>query len=119
MSLRIEGEGDGAAIGGLIRGIGPTLIIAAGAVTPTHTSHPIDTEAAAPADDLDTITPSNALPGDRIALRQVDAARDVTIKNSTGNIITNTSADLNLLNLTRRADIFWDGTIWGALRYLG
>lgn len=61
-----------------------TLTIAAGAVTPTKTRHYVDTEAAAAADDLDTIT--NTADGMLLVISAVNAARVVTVKNNTGNI---------------------------------
>lgn len=117
----IHAGGMGAAVGlaGLIQGIGPTLVIAAGSVTPTHRSHAVDTEAMAAADNLDTIVPTNAAPTDVLALRQLDGGRQVTILDGMGNIITEGGSDLNLLNTTRRGYCFWDGTIWGVERFTG
>jgi hypothetical protein len=64
--------------------------IASGAVTITRKSLDtllyIDTQAAASADDLDTITITGFAEGDKITLRGADGARIVTVKDGTGNI---------------------------------
>jgi len=119
LSLRIEGDGDGAAMGGLIRGIGPTLVIAGGSITPTHRSHAVDTEGGGASDDLDTVVPTNALPGDPLIIRQLDGARAVTVRNLIGNITTLTGGNFGLVNTTRRGDLAWDGTTWIFERYTG
>ncbi len=119
MGLKIEGDGAAPAAAGLIRGIGPTLVIAAGAITPTHTSHAVDTEAGAGADDLDTISPANALPGDPLVIRQLNAARVITVNNLVGNITTVNGANLSMVNTTRRGEVTWDGTTWTFERYTG
>lgn len=67
------------------------LTIATGAVTVTQSIHSIDTESDAASDDLDTINfPSNV---DLLLLTAANAARTVTLKNSTGNILTATGRD--------------------------
>ncbi len=119
LGLSIEGDGNGAAVGGLIRGIGPTLVIAAGSITPTHRSHAVDTEAGAGTDDLDTVVPTNALPGDPLVIRQLNAARAVTVRNLIGNITTLTGGNFGLVNTTRRGELTWDGTTWTFERFTG
>jgi len=60
------------------------LTIAGGVITKTKANHSIDTEAAAAADDLDTI--DGGSDGDIIFLRAVNDAHTVIVKNDTGNI---------------------------------
>lgn len=105
--------------GGLIKGAGPTLVIASGSITPTHSFHLVDTEGAGAADDLDTIVGTNALPGNPLVLMQVDDARDVTAKNGTGNLTNESSGDLGLVNTTRMLVCHWNGTKWGVERFTG
>lgn len=81
---------------GLIPGQGEPLIIAAGSITPTHTFHRVDTEAAAATDDLDTIVTTNMVPGDRLTITSVSNARDVVVKDGTGNLAIAT--DFTLTN---------------------
>lgn len=64
-----------------------TLTIASGAVTATRSMHAVDTEASAAADDLDTINVGSVSDGCLLWLRLVNAARVVTLKNGTGNLV--------------------------------
>lgn len=80
------------------------LTIAAGAIAVTGNFHRVDTEAAAATDDLDTI--NGGSDGQRLILSSVSSARDVTIKNGTGNIVcgsdfilSNTSDLIELINV--------------------
>lgn len=65
-------------------------VIATGAISPTRSSTDtliyIDTQAAAAADDLDTIVVSGFAEGDKITLRGLLAAQVTTVKDGTGNI---------------------------------
>lgn len=79
-----------------------TLTIAAGIVTPTSTSHKIDTEAAAASDDLTNIAVTNMTDGQTILIRGVSAARVVTLKNAAGG-----SGQISLANA---ADVVLDST---------
>lgn len=72
------------------------LTIAAGVITATRSRHRVDTEGAAAADDLDTITA--ATDGQRLRLYCVSGARVVTVKNGTGNIKLNGAADFAMNN---------------------
>lgn len=75
-----------------------SVTIAAGVVTvvnPMATSIVVDTEAAAAADDLDTIT-GLAYEGKVLTLRSTSNLRDVVVKHNTGNILLNGSADMTL-----------------------
>ena len=57
---------------------GGDLVISAGVITPTHSFHKVDTEAAAATDDLTSITAG--LDGQRLTLRPVNSSRTVTVK---------------------------------------
>lgn len=85
-----------------------TLTIAAGAVTATKTRHYIDTEAAAAADDLDTITTTSD--GELLVLSSVNAARVVTVKNNTGNIRLAGGADFVLDSPFDQLTLIYDST---------
>ena len=73
-----------------------TLTIATGSVTPSAVASVfvLDTEAAAAADDLDTIAVTNKHVGELLLVRQSDDARDITYKHGTGNLTMATGADL-------------------------
>jgi len=60
------------------------LTIASGVVTPTGSSHSIDTEADAATDNLDQIVTSNMRSGQILELWQESGARDVTVRNAQG-----------------------------------
>ena len=81
-------------------GAGAPLVIAAGSVTATSRFHTIDTEGAAPADDLDTITTAGVPDGAMLTLCAQDSARDVTVKNGAGNIFCGSDRVLSLANKT-------------------
>lgn len=85
-----------------------TLTIATGAVTATRNYHPIDTEAAAATDDLDTI--SGGYTGQILVLRAANSSRDVVCKDGTGNL--QLSADFTLTNIQDRITLIFDGTNW-------
>ena len=75
-------------------------MIAAGVVTATSRFHTIDTEGAAPADDLDTIAVAGVPDGAMLTLCAADGARDVTVKNGTGNIFCGADRVLSLARKT-------------------
>lgn len=85
---------------------GNVLTIASGAVTATNSFHKIDTEGAAATDDLDTI--NGGVDGMIIILGTLTSARDVTVKNNTGNIILAGGADITLTNLADKLTLFYD-----------
>lgn len=85
-SVYLNGTGAWSRPTGLIQGQGATLTISGGSITPTHTFHRIDTESGAATDDLDTIVTTNMLSGDILVLVTASNARDVTYKDSTGNM---------------------------------
>lgn len=77
------------------------LTIAAGVITISSSASSnilVDTQGGAATDDLDTI--SGGQDGDIVLLRSLSAARDTTIKNGTGNILTATGADYVLATAT-------------------
>lgn len=71
-----------------------TVTIASGAVEITQAYHRVDTEAGASTDDLDTI--NGGLIGQLLILRSDNTARDVTVKDGTGNL--NIAGDFTLTN---------------------
>lgn len=85
--LAQAGRGQRVQVGGLVVGISTTKVIAAGVVTITGTNGVVvvDTEAAAAADDLDTI--NGGVDGQIIIVRStVSVTRVVTLKDGTGNL---------------------------------
>ncbi|RVN85099.1 hypothetical protein [Sinorhizobium meliloti] len=95
-----------------------TLTIASGVLTLTGTRaglYVIDTEGAAAADDLDTITDADAFDGDTIVLKTSSSNRDVTIKNGTGNI--NAGADRVLNSGSDQIMLMYFGGTWYAFPY--
>lgn len=91
-------------------GVTPTLTIASGVITPTTSNFKIDTQSAAATDDLDTI--SGGVEGDVIFFRTVSSARDVVIKNGSGNILNASGADITLTVLNQMVCYVFDGTNW-------
>jgi hypothetical protein len=98
-----------ASLAGITNDVAPTeLTIAGGIVTRTRAFHTIDTQADAAADDLDTI--SGGTIGDRIVIIAENGARDVVVKNGTGNIVA--PADRTLDNAGDTWSGIFDGTNW-------
>jgi len=81
------------------------LTISGGSVTATQIVHRIDTEGDTASDDLDTIVHTAGI--DILYLRAENAARDIVIKNGTGNIKTS-GPDLTLDNIDLVAALLWD-----------
>ena len=93
---------------GLINGYGGTLVIASGAITPTHKYHTVDTEGAAATDDLVTVYGTNAVSGDTLILRSTNNSRDVTLKDSgSGANTLRMSSDFVLDTITDAAQFYW------------
>lgn len=94
-----------------------SLTIASGVVTITQGYNEIDTEGAAAADDLDTITigtMSNGVAigeGSIIVLQSANASRVVTVKNGTGNI-TLLSGDFVMNSTSTRLTLMYNGSAW-------
>jgi len=78
---------------GAVAANGGTLTISNGAITVTSNYHIVDTEGATATDDLTTI--NGGITGQWLFLRTANGARDVTLKNGTGNLIL--GADIALL----------------------
>jgi hypothetical protein len=95
-------------------GVLTALTIASGvvAIGPSTLAATVDTQSAAATDDLDTI--SGGYIGQVITLRSVDAARDVVLKNGTGNLAI--KGDITLHNTTDVVALQYDGTNWNDLR---
>lgn len=90
--------------------LGPTTAtIASGAITATSSYMIIDTEAAAASDDLDTI--NGGEDGARLILMSSNSARDVVVKNNTGNIRCGSDFTLNSTSDTIEL-IFRSGSGW-------
>lgn len=68
----------------------------------------IDTEGSAATDDLDTI--SNAKTGQRLILRAADSARDVVVKDGTGNL--QLSGDFTLDHVNDTIQLVYTGSTW-------
>ena len=100
-------------VGGLRSQVHSELTIATGAITPTGPgTFPVDTEADAASDDLDTINATNVVDGDIIILKAANDARTVVVKNGTGNI--DCGADFSLDNSLDRVMLQYDlgNTSW-------
>jgi hypothetical protein len=94
---------------------GGELTIATGAITVTQSQHTVDTESDAATDDLDTINGGNT--GQILILSTANSARDVVLKNATGNIICPESIDITLGVTNDKAVLQYDGTNWIVLSY--
>lgn len=91
-------------------GNGGELTVATGEITLTSSRHSVDTESDAASDDLDTI--SNGSTDQVIFLYAENASRIVTLKNGTGNIVTNNGEDIPIHNLNTPVVLQYDGTNW-------
>lgn len=86
-----------------------TATIASGVITASASFMTIDTESAAATDDLDTI--NEGVNGDILILRTTASARDIVVKNGTGNITC--GYDRTLSSLTDRIVLMnTNGTAW-------
>lgn len=92
-----------------------TLTIASGVVAAILENHLVDTEAAAAADDVDTI--NGGTHGQIVRFRSVSSARDPTFKNGTGNIVC--GADRTLSNIADEIAFRYDATAakWNMLYF--
>lgn len=89
-----------------------TLTISGGVVSATRSFHLLDTESAAPTDDLDTISAPAAGKYPLLMLQIVSASRVITIKHNTGNIYLADSIDRVLSDIRVMLMLRWDGTRW-------
>ena len=91
------------------------LTIAAGSVTPTVSTHSIDTQADAATDNLDTIVTTNLEDGRLLLIRNNNAARLVTVRDAqggAGQIITASGDNVTLLGTTNYMLLQRRGTDW-------
>ena len=87
---------------------GAVLTLASGAITITHSAHPVDTEGAASSDDLTTINGGTA--GQLLILRAFDTNRTVRCIDATGNLALVGTFSLN--STDDRIVLQSDGTNW-------
>lgn len=74
----------------------------------------VDTEAAAATDDLDTLN-GGAYIGQQVTLVTTSNARDITVKDNTGNI--RCGGDRLLDNTDDTITLIWNGTVWKEVSY--
>lgn len=87
------------------------LTISGGAITPTQNWHLVDTEGDAASDDLTTIGSTDNSDGFVLFIRQVNNARDVTIKHATGNVNCPGGVDIVLTDTTQVVGMIYDATL--------
>jgi hypothetical protein len=85
-----------------------TLTVAGGVITAFGEWHYVDTEAAAATDDVDTI--NGGYEGARLVLFAANNARDVVLKDATGNL--RLAGDFTLTNSEDSIDLMYVGTVW-------
>lgn len=90
------------------KGDGTTLTIASGAIVAKTGWHLVDTQSAAATDDLDTI--SNGATGQVLTLTAASSARDVVVKDGTGNL--KLAGDCTLDNVEDTITLLYNGTNW-------
>ena len=91
------------------------LTIASGSVTPTVSTHSIDTEGDAATDNLDNIVTTNLEDGRFLLIRGNNASRAVTVRDaqgSAGQIITATGENVTLLGTTNSILLQRRGSDW-------
>lgn len=84
------------------------LTINAGVITATGSAHRVDTQGGAATDDLDTI--NGGSDGDILILQTVSSARDVTVKDATGNL--RLAGDFVMTNVNDRLMLRLSGSNW-------
>ena len=90
-----------------------TQTISSGAIAYSCGHMRLDTEGSAATDDLDTITGGTV--GDRVVLRIAASARNVVIKDGTGNIQLFDNRDILLDSTADSIELIYDGTNWLAI----
>jgi len=70
--------------------------VASGSITPTVATMTVDSESAAASDDLETVQTTNFNDGNIIIIRNFADARNIVVKNGTGNITTLSGSDVTL-----------------------
>ena len=91
---------------------GGTLVIDAGAVTLTEGSHDIDTEAAAPTDELITINPGPIDDGGLVLLSATDDDRTIEVVSGVGNIILQAGGSFFLDDVGKSLFLRRDGLVF-------
>jgi hypothetical protein len=89
---------------------GSSLTIAAGVITVTGSHHLVDTQGGAATDDLDTINGAVGA-GHVLVLSPVNSARDIVVKNATGNIFLG-GADKTLTSTNNGVMLVYNGSGW-------
>jgi len=84
------------------------LTISGGAITITSSFHTVDTESNDATDDLDTI--NGGAEGDILILRSANNARDVTVKDATGNL--KLAGDFTLGEIADTIMLLYSGSNW-------
>lgn len=89
------------------------LTIAAGVITVTQSFHTVDTEGGAGTDDLVTITPSSWMNSGApvfLNLRAASSARDVVLKDGTGNL--RLTADFTMTHSDDWIELVYENSVW-------
>lgn len=92
---------------------GTVLTIAAGVITVTQSYHTVETEGAAGTDDLVTITPSSWMNSGApvfLNLRPNSSARDVVLKDGTGNL--RLTADFTMTHSDDWIELVYENSVW-------
>jgi len=104
-------SGDVAVSGFINVGSTTTLTVVAGSITPTQTSHMVDTEAAAATDDLTNIAAGTD--GDILILSTVANARTVVVKDGVGSI--RCAGDFTMDSNTDYIQLIYRNAVWNEL----
>lgn len=94
-------------------GSAEAVTIAADIISVTHTHVVVDTEGAAPTDDLKTI--NTGANGRYLCLRIASAARTVVLKHGTGNIVLASGNDYPITSVNTFVALLHNGTNWIAV----
>ena len=108
-TINVEARGNLDVTGLFGLGARQSVTIASGAITATSSIIRIDTQGAASTDNLDTINGSAA--GRIIIVHTTSSARDVVLKNGTGNLAL-AGGDVTLGSSTQRLMLMSDGSSW-------
>lgn len=93
-------------------GAATELTIASGTITATTSFHSVDTEADAATDDVDNI--SGGVGGDRLVLVAANDARDIVLKDATGNLRL-AGGDFTMDSTADTIELIRSGSIWQEL----
>lgn len=90
-----------------------SVTIASGAITVSESQYAVDTESAASADDLDTITASTATgTGSLLLLTPANVSRVVTVRDGAGNIQLANGVNLSLNDSASSLLLYYNGSNW-------